>query len=175
MKGSSRVSENSPRMNRRRTCLVLCAAMLLAVCCLSDSLGQGQTTTAQQIATLNRFADTLADRSGDLIEMRPVSGGDDYHSATLMAHIASSVRVMAESVASQLELYRTARTAADRAKMRPIINRWTQYCAKRIGSGITILNSDISTIGSPGLAATGTQLRDDLRRLKVYLESLKLK
>jgi hypothetical protein len=99
-------------------------------------------------------------------------GSDEYGVATELYNIADWANESTNSISPLLTIYDSASCESDRAVAGSIIKQRITYYTGRIDLEIKLANSSLSLTTSPALAASGTQLKDDLRGLKELLESI---
>ncbi len=99
---------------------------------------------------------------------------DESNICNEILHIVAITREYILSNITFTDIYNLISTKKDRVSIRPIIQLNIKYYISSLDESIRYINHLISSTKSPGIAASATRLRDDLRGFQQLLQSIKL-
>jgi hypothetical protein len=99
---------------------------------------------------------------------------DEYEPSSSLAQTASESADHLNSASTLLEIYDNLSCSRDRTAVRVIIQREFVSYSKQVSFAIKIANLSIVRTHKPGVAAEATLMRNDLRELQDFFDSIKL-
>lgn len=114
---------------------------------------------------------TFAQYTQDFLDF---AKGDEYQPSFDLSQVASQGVDLLNSAATLVEVYDNLSCPQDRTAARAVIQREFVYYSKQLGVAVKTANLGISQTQKPGVAAEGAHMRDDLRQLQGFFDSIKL-
>ena len=100
---------------------------------------------------------------------------DESNICNEILHIVAITREYILSNITFIDIYNLVSTKKDRISIRPIIQLNVKYYTSSLDESIRYINHLISSTKSPGIAASATRLRDDLRGFQRFLQLINAK
>lgn len=89
-----------------------------------------------------------------------------------LGNIAASTGDFITAAQAFLDIYDQLSCQADRSKTWSVIKRNLDYYGKQIDNFVKTVNNGLSFTKAPAVATSGTQMKEDLRELKAFFESI---
>jgi len=102
-------------------------------------------------------------------------GTDEFQTAIDFINIASKYEDRISAVLDLIDVYDEVTCKPDRSRIKGIIETKIRKYADGIDDDVELLNLGLGITKSPGIAATGTRFKEDLRNLKTVLHAIELK
>jgi hypothetical protein len=90
-----------------------------------------------------------------------------------LSNVAASASEYLLATQAFLQIYDQLSCEADRGKAWPLITQKLGYYAKQIDTSIKTVNRGLSYTKAPAVATSGTQMKEDLREVKAFFESIR--
>ena len=99
----------------------------------------------------------------------------EYENASSLGGISSLVSEYIKGAWTSLSIYEQLSCEPDRAAASPLIKEQLNDYATQLDSDIKGINISLSYTGNPGIAVSANQLKEDLRQIKEFFNSIDFK
>jgi hypothetical protein len=151
---------------------------LLAIAVISTAIAGSASAQQSNRQIQLDYLLTKHERFGNYLEdfnalSYPEKYGADGDRATSLYDKAAMAGELANAMHGLLLIDSQLSCETDHTKAWQVIKGGAEYYAKQVGIIIGMVNTRLEHIRLPALAATATQMKDDLRDLKGFFESLR--
>jgi hypothetical protein len=142
----------------------------------TSQLPAQQSNILSNIEIINSRAKLMSDYARDFLDfMKALEGNTiEYEMASNFYVATSQTRDYLDAASDLLFVYSYISSKNDRSVVRPYIKFRLKSYAQSVDDSVRIVNSGISHTKSPGLAASGTRLKEELRSIKALFESINM-
>ena len=160
--------------------LSLPLSVLIAVLLLITGIGAPAIGSAQETRSSTRLhvkSTELLQYARDLLTLAKATTTEplEWEIASRLRDSASSCFEYLEAASDLLFMYETMSNQAERSAVKPTINTRLDYSVEMIETDIEGVNLRLGRTIRPGVAETGTRLREAMREAVALLRSVKLK
>jgi hypothetical protein len=131
----------------------------------------GQSNLEFLVAKSHRFLSY----EDDFVAFAHNAKGDDKRTTFELFDAASSVHQFVFAAGSLLNIYDSLSCRSDRESAWAIIRTAFDHYARQTENHIKTVNSRLSYVKVPAVAASGTQMKEDMRELKAFFETVRPK
>lgn len=135
-----------------------------------------QYNILSNIDIINSKAKLMTDYARDFLDFKKALGDNplEYEIASNFYEATSQTRDYLDATSDLLFVYSNISNKNDRSVVRPFIKFRLKSYAQSADDSVRIVNNGLSHTKSPGVAASGTRLKEELRSIKALFESIDL-
>ncbi len=150
----------------------IAAIVLLA---LIAGVGFAQERRQTDLDFLLTKSDRFDNYSEDFLALSKSAKGEDWNAPNALFSTATAVQDYVFAALSLLTIYENLSCQSDRAMAWAVLKSRLDYYARQIDHHIEAVNIRLSQVRIPAVAASGTQMKEDMRGLKMFFESIRPK
>ena len=151
--------------------LILCATILFL--CPTNSFSQ-QAKKQSSLDSLQAKMGRLVNYQNDFIDFAKSQHHDslEYEVVTSFNVVSNEVFEYVSSTRTLLYIYENLSCDVDRTLAKTMIKKQLNGYLQMLDNDIKTVNIGLSDVKTPAIATSGTQLKEDLREIKMLLEQL---
>lgn len=122
---------------------------------------------------LDKKLGRMIDSANDFNDLTSRFNGQDREVVLEMCHQAQVASSYLSAMSTLVDLYKNITCQSDRAQVWRSLKRASAFYVKQLDFSARIINNDLSRAKNPAIIVAGNQLKDEMRVIKEFLESIR--